>query len=283
MQNERAIFLESNSRKALSFFLFFLIVFFVSNAKGQTLTANAGSDKAICPNDSTQLGGNPAATGGTPPYSYSWQPSAGLNDPAISNPNAFTSAPTIFTLTITDAGGNIAQDIISITHLPAPTVDAGPDQTIVGGANTNLQASGAVTYYWFPGGDLTNANTASPLAEPGTTTTFCVGGADANGCADFDCMIVEVIPSDTVIIYNAFSPNGDGINDVFFIGNIKRFPENKLEVYNRNGKLVFQAARYANDWDGKIEGTELPAATYYVVLNLGEGNGKAQGAVTIIR
>jgi gliding motility-associated-like protein len=238
---------------------------------------------SICKNDTVGIGGNPAATGGSSPYTYSWSPVIGLSSSTASNPNAFPTASTIYTLTVKDASGNTSQDVISIVFLTGPVVDAGPDQTITGGTNTVLQASGGMDYYWFPDEDLTNSNTATPTAEPVSTTTFCVGGLDVNGCANFDCMTLEVIPSDTLIIYNAFTPNGDGTNDVLYIGNIKKFPENKLEVFNRNGKLVFQAVNYQNDWDGKVEGSELPSATYYIVLSLGSGKGKRQGAVTIIR
>ena len=68
-----------------------------------------------------------------------------------------------------------------------------------------------------------------------------------------------------------------------YIGNIERFPANKIEVFNRNGKLVYQQLQYANDWSGKVDGTPLPCATYYVVFTLGNGRGKKEAAVTIIR
>ncbi len=273
------------SKKVISGCVFFIFTFLLPafDCSAQVLTANAGSNASVCQNDSVQIGGNPAATGGTAPYTYSWQPAGSLDDPAAANPNAFPSGNTPYTLTVTDASGNTSTSVVNVTVLPLPTVISGPDQTITGGTNTYLQASGGVNYLWFPVGGLQNENTATPLAEPGSTTTYCVAGTSANGCTDFDCTVIEVIPSDTVIIYNAFTPNGDGTNDVLYIGNLQQFPDNKLEVFNRNGKLVYQASRYNNNWNGKIEGTELPCATYYVVIDLGSGKGKAHGAVTIIR
>lgn len=258
-------------------------VIIYNSCPAQALSANAGTDQSICLNDTSALGGNPAASGGSIPYTFSWQPVAGLDNPAASNPNAFPTAPGTYTLTVTDGLGNIAKDIVNISLLPLPTVVAGPDQTITGGTNTNLQASGGVNYYWFPGTGLTNSNTSSPTAEPGASATYCVAGTDINSCVNYDCTIVEVIPSDTIILYNAFTPNGDENNDVLFIGNLGKFPNNKLEVFNRNGKLVYRALPYKNDWNGKIDGAELPCATYYIILDLGNGNGKKQGAVTIIR
>ena len=252
-------------------------------ASAQALSANAGANQSVCMNDTAQLGGSPAANGGTAPYTYNWQPTTGLDDPTLANPSVTPLAPANYTLTVTDGAGNSAKDVVAVSTLPLPTIVAGPDQTITAGTNTNLLASGGVNYAWFPPADLSNANTATPTAEPASTATFCVAGADANGCVNYDCTVIQVEPSDTIILYNAFSPNGDGNNDELFIGNLAKYPTNKLEVFNRNGKLVYQASPYKNDWNGKIEGAELPCATYYMVLNLGNGNGKKQGAITIIR
>jgi gliding motility-associated-like protein len=247
------------------------------------LVANAGNDASVCPGDTVKIGGNPSATGGTPPYTYSWQPATGLKFPNTPNPNAFPSSPTNYTLTVTDAAGNSSSDSVNVSIYALPIVNAGPDQTITQGTNTQLQASGAVRYYWYPPQTLTNQNTATPTAEPGSTTTYCVAGVDNHGCVNYDCMILHVKPSDTLIFYNAFSPNGDGNNEVFFIGNLEAFPENKLEIYNRNGKMVYQASPYNNDWNGKIDGVDIPCATYYYILYPGNGKSNKHGAVTIIR
>lgn len=247
------------------------------------LVANAGSSISICPWTTIKIGGNPSATGGIQPYTYSWQSTFGLDSANIANPKATIGSTTNFTLTVTDSLGNSSLDSITVFTYPLPPVNAGPDQTINEGQSTILNASGAIQYYWTPTQTLTNQNTATPTAEPGSTTTYCVGGTDNQGCSNTDCMTVKVIPSDTLIFYNAFSPNNDGDNDVFYIGNLEAFPEIKLEVYNRNGKLVYQASPYHNDWNGKIDGAELPCATYYFIVYPGKGKPNREGAVTIIR
>ncbi|MBI3500323.1 MAG: gliding motility-associated C-terminal domain-containing protein [Bacteroidetes bacterium] len=264
-------------------FLFFIFYFpfFVSAAA--PLSASAGNNTGVCPGDSVQIGGNPAATGGTPLYVFSWQPAASLSNPAIANPYAQPSASTNYTLTVTDAMGNSSMSVVNVSVYSLPTVSAGPDQTIIEGTNTVLQGSGALHYYWTPTLYLYMQNSATPVAEPQDSTTFCVIGVDGNGCANADCMKIYVIPSDELFFYNAFTPNHDGLNDVFYIGNIMKYPENRFEVYNRNGKLVYNAAPYLNDWDGKVDGNELPCATYYYVLDPGSGKEKIHGAVTIIR
>lgn len=275
--------IRKTGKKAIPFVCFIALCLAQVKSTAQVLVADAGNNLSVCINDTVPIGGNPSATGGIPPYTYSWQPTTYLDSPTASNPNISPAAPINYTLVVTDSAGSTSTDVVSVVLVPLPTVDAGLDQTIIGGTNTLLQGSGGVSYTWAPGTDLINQNTATPTAEPGSTTTYCVAGTDANGCVNFDCMVLNVIPSDTIIIYNAFTPNGDGDNEVLYIGNIGRFPDNRLEVYNRNGKLVFQSSNYKNDWNGKIEGSDLPCATYYIVLDLGGGKGKKHGAVTIIR
>lgn len=270
---------------------FFLLLFFSSyflplTAFSQShipLLANAGSNTGVCPNGTVKIGGNPSATGGILPYTYLWKPANGLNAANTANPNASPSSPTNYTLTVTDSAGSVSSAVVNVTIYALPTVNAGPDQTISQGTTAQLQASGAIHYYWSPTQTLTNQNTATPTAEPGSNTTYCVAGADIHGCINYDCMTVDVLPSDTIVLYNAFSPNADGNNDVFYLGNLSAYPENKIEIYNRNGKMVYQASPYNNDWNGKIDGVELPCATYYYILYPGNGKSNKHGSVTIIR
>jgi len=282
---------KSKVKKIISFclFLFLNSSFLIFNSNAQTfstltaLTAHAGINSSFCPGDSVRIGGNPSATGGNPPYTYSWLPTTGLNPSNSANPYAHPYSPTNYTLTVKDSLGHSSSSTVSVGLYVLPTINAGPDQTIMQGMNTQLHANGGVLYDWTPTQTLTNQNSASPSAEPVTTTTYCVVGVDNHGCVNYDCMILDVIPSDTLVFYNAFSPNGDGNNDVFFIGNLAAYPENKLEIYNRNGKMVYEASPYTNDWNGKIDGVEIPCATYYYILYPGRGKPNKQGAVTIIR
>ena len=82
-----------------------------------------------------------------------------------------------------------------------------------------------------------------------------------------------------LVVYNEFSPNGDGVNDFFTIDCISRYPGNVLQVYNRWGTVVYEKRSYNNDWDGTPNGRAivqkedlLPVGTYYYVLDLGDGS-----------
>ncbi|QLE02333.1 DUF11 domain-containing protein [Galbibacter sp. BG1] len=97
---------------------------------------------------------------------------------------------------------------------------------------------------------------------------------------DNDRAEVSVEPN-CLTIYNEFSPNQDGVNEFFFIDCISQYPNNRLEVYNRWGSLVFAENGYNNDWGGTTNGiaTEkvLPLGTYYYILDLGDGSEPVSG------
>uniref|UniRef100_UPI002632CB7E DUF7507 domain-containing protein n=1 Tax=uncultured Psychroserpens sp. TaxID=255436 RepID=UPI002632CB7E len=102
------------------------------------------------------------------------------------------------------------------------------------------------------------------------------GGNDQNENNNSDSVGVSPI---CLTIYNEFSPNGDGVNDFFNIDCIETFPNNRLEIYNRWGNIVYETNGYRNDWDGTSngravlsQGDKLPVGTYYYVIDLGDGS-----------
>ena len=85
------------------------------------LTADAGADVTICDGESTTLGGNPTASGGTAPYTYDWQPAGGLNSNTDANPVATISATETYSVAVTDADGCTVSDDVIVTVDPVPT------------------------------------------------------------------------------------------------------------------------------------------------------------------
>ncbi|MEN0048313.1 MAG: gliding motility-associated C-terminal domain-containing protein [Bacteroidota bacterium] len=90
-------------------------------------------------------------------------------------------------------------------------------------------------------------------------------------CNDAGCstatVTIEVI-CEEMNIFTGMSPNGDGINDVFFIANIDLFPNNQLQIFNRWGHLVYEVEGYQNDWTGTWKGKLLPDGTYFYILTI---------------
>jgi hypothetical protein len=163
-------------------------------------TADAGPDAAICAGGSTTIGGSPTASGGTPPYTYSWSPATGLDDPTLANPTASPAATTTYTVTVTDENGCEGSDSMTLTVNPNPTADAGPDvtinegdSTVIGGSPTGSGGTPPYTYSWSPTTGLDDPTLPNPTASPLATTTYTVTVTDANGCEDTDSMTVTVI------------------------------------------------------------------------------------------
>ncbi|GDX53097.1 hypothetical protein LBMAG27_21440 [Bacteroidota bacterium] len=151
----------------------------------QLPVSNAGTDVAICNNDSTQLNGS----GGV---NYSWNNAASLNNGNISNPFAHPSITSTYTLVVTDANGCTDDDNVVVTVHPLPLANAGIDQNICINSAAQLNASGGISYSWSPGATLTSSTINNPSATPLTTTTYSVIVTDVNGCSNSDNIIVTV-------------------------------------------------------------------------------------------
>lgn len=175
---------------------------------------------------------------------------------------------------------NATRTTVSVT-IVTPVADAGPDVEIIQGRPAELRATGGVAYAWEPAESLSNANVANPVARPDVTTTYTVTITTEEGCTATDEVTVTVIPAITAP--NAFSPNGDRVNDVWEIGNIQNYPDARIEIFNRWGNQIFSSTGYATPWDGTYNGESLPVATYYYIIYLNSSEKPISGHVTIIR
>ena len=102
--------------------------------------------------------------------------------------------------------------------------------------------------------------------------TYTYALCNENGC-DTTTSFVYVLCTDPgdFQIYNGFSPNGDGLNDVFFIQGVEAFPNNVTCIFNRWGNQVFRQEGYQNTWGGEWETSIVPSGTYFYVFDNGEG------------
>lgn len=247
---------------------------------------NAGKDSSVCVGGSSTIGGVDNITGKN--VTYSWLPVAGLSDSSLPQPIATPPQTTTYTLTASMSGCADKIDMVTITIIPTPLINAGIDTTMKEGETATLHGSGGFFYEWTPNGTLTYPLTANPNAEPTSTIMYTLLGYDSSHkCFATDSVIVNVIKSDEPIFYNTFTPNQDGNNDTWYIGNIDKYPDNKVEIYNRYGKLVYKTTGYVNawngnTWDGKSFGNNLPSGTYFFMVDLGVEGKKYHGTVTII-
>jgi gliding motility-associated-like protein len=179
----------------------------------------------------------------------------------------------------------IPSDTITMHILPYPQITFGPPIKIRSGDHVTLmpKVTGPVSSYtWFPATGLSSTNIENPVASPQTTTTYTLEAFNSNGCSDKKQITVYVnVP---LTIPNAFTPNGDGVNDVWEIDDLAYYPECTVDVFNRYGTPVFRSIGYTVPWDGRYGQRPIPAGTYYYIIDLKKiGVPKYSGSLTIIR
>ena len=113
---------------------------------------------------------------------------------------------------------------------------------------------------------------------------YIVNIEDNNRCLLTDTTQLKSINRSCLIIPTAFTPNGDGYNDTWEIGNIEIYPEARVEIYNRWGELIFVSGNgYERKWDGTYKGRDMPIDSYHYIIKLKKGKDPEVGVVTIIR
>lgn len=171
-------------------------------------SANAGSDVSICYGDSASLN----AQGG---IVYSWSPSAGLNNPNISNPVSWTTANTNYTVTVTDVNGCVNIDSVAVFVWNLPSIVVSADTGICLGTSVTLNAQGGVSYSWFPSSGLSDSLIATPVVSPTGTITYYVVGTDVNGCKNMDSVTVSVNPTPIADFGYTLFPECEGLEIKF--------------------------------------------------------------------
>lgn len=244
------------------------------------------SDNVICEGDCINY--TDASTG--TPTGWSWTFQGGTPATStIQNPTVCYNTPGNYnvTLIVTNAFGT---DTILMTNYVSvgaqPTVDAGPYTTIAIGNSTQLNASNTTgNWSWSPPTGLSNANIQNPVASPTVTTTYTVTYTDAFGCTTSDTVTVDVFAAYDVWLPEAFSPNGDGHNDVFYVrgAGIKTL---EFVVYDRFGEKVFESTAIADGWDGTFRGAPVNTGIYvwYVKADYYDGRSVSKkGDVSLVR
>jgi gliding motility-associated-like protein len=173
-----------------------------------------------------------------------------------------------------------------IIHTVPAYAFAGNDTVVVKDLPFQLHASGNGTFQWWPGTGLSDISTAQPSGQLSSNQQYELTVTTAEGCRAKDSIQVKVFTGPAVYVPTAFTPNGDGLNDVLqpiYVG-ISRL--DRFVIYNRWGQPVFSTSSMNASWDGQI-GQKLQGAGSFVWMAKGENmlhqNFIAKGTITIIR
>ncbi|MEO8771567.1 MAG: PKD domain-containing protein [Ferruginibacter sp.] len=243
----------------------------------------------ICTGRSVNLSASNANT-------YIWSPATGLDHANIANPTATPTVTTHYQVVgydayhcFTDTGH------VTIAVGPTPTVHIGGNQTMINGApitfNPTIQNGPIVQYSWTPAAELSCSDCPSPSTTIHNNTAYTLTVVNSFGCSAVDSIFVTAFCEKAeVFVPNAFTPDGDGLNDVLVIRgsgvHVKSF-----RVFNRWGVLIFEKQNFSpNDikygWDGKVRGVAATPDVYVYTAEVVCDNGSVytyKGNTTILK
>ena len=208
---------------------------------------------------------------------------SGLFDPAAAGAGKHTLT---YSFTTDNGCSSVAktQDIIVFG---TPAVDAGKDQTVLEGGEVQLTgivtatADLALSYKWSPSTGLDRDDILTPITSPSRDITYQLMVTTPQGCSATDDVYIHVLQNPE--IPNAFTPNGDGINDEWNIKYLSSYPKATVNVFNRYGGKVYSSMGTAKSWDGKYNGEYVPAGVYYYVIDPKNGRKVISGSLTVLR
>jgi gliding motility-associated-like protein len=226
-------------------------------------------------------------TGGIPPYTYQWNPGAQNNNPHIDN-----LCTGVYKLQVTD-DHNCIDTMSFYLGVNSPILadfkykfhTAYTEKDIVDFTFTGF---GATAYDWNFG-DFANSVLQNPSHRYNKDTSYhiilIVNSGTPDYCLDTTDKWLDVKPDFSIFIPDAFTPNGDGLNDRFKV--IANFIQDyHILIFNRWGQLLFESHDINDSWNGKYDGNEAPGAVYtYIIEVKGANNKKVKrlGRITLVR
>ncbi len=239
----------------------------------------AGQDKEICKGSSVQL----VSVGSNNITSYQWSPGIGLSDTKIPNPIASPSATTLYILKVFNNDCPFS-DSISVIVNENPTSDAGAEKIIIKGQSATLNglAGGTdISYLWTPDVSITGATSLMPEVNPSSNQLYTLNVHSNKGCGTATANVLVKVYAQ-LFVPNAFTPNGDGINDTWIIETLEAYPGAEVKVFNRLGQKVFDNNGKNIWWDGRFKGDQLASGPYVYLIDLKNNSPLKKGIVYII-
>jgi gliding motility-associated-like protein len=244
-----------------------------------------GADTLICYGSSAALQASITAS------RFMWSPAGTLQGATTLQPVASPLLSTAYVLTVYDTLGcpKPARDTMIVFVQPKINAFAGNDTMVVVNQPLQLNASGGTQYLWTPALHLNSNSTANPIAvfdAEVDSITYTVR-VSRNGCHAVDAITIRVFRTDAdIFVPSAFTPDGDGRNDLLRPLAIGIRELKSFQVFNRWGQLVFETGQAAKGWDGRVKGVAQGASVYvYVAVGityLGQPIVR-KGTVTLIR
>jgi gliding motility-associated-like protein len=245
-------------------------------------------DTTVCLRDSMQLR---VAIGPSyfSNYFYTWSPGINLSDPFVREPKFFSQKVFDWKYVIsaqTPLGCTGTDSIIIKSRPPMDLVNVTQDTVLRYGNSLQLNAEGADNYVWVPTSYLNDPNIANPVSQPEEPVVYTLYAANFWGCRDTATVKVAIDYNMSEYIPNAFSPNGDGLNDEFKVFSVRYQKLLEFRVFNRWGREVFSTTDINKGWDGNYQGTPQEMGIYNYIIRVARPDGQIKtykGDLTLLR
>ncbi|SMD03383.1 PKD domain-containing protein [Pedobacter africanus] len=171
-----------------------------------------------------------------------------------------------------------------VTVQPLPELDLKRDIYLLSGGEIRIDARASgnnLRYKWVPATGLDRDDVLNPVVKIDEDREYTLTVTTGLGCSITGSVKVHLVSS--INAANAFSPNGDGVNDTWVLKYIETYPNVAVDVFNRYGEKVFSSQGYSVPFDGNYNGKQLPVGTYYYIINPKNGKKLIKGALTLVR
>jgi len=232
---------------------------------------------AICEGQSVQL----TSSGG---MFYSWSPAIGLSSPSVADPVASPRDSIIYRVTVSNEFSCKDTASVQVNVHRRPQVNAGKDAEMVAGQTVRLNgtASGSsISYHWSPNYAIDDVTSLQPSVTPLADTSYILTVNSNVGCGTVhDTVRIRVFKG--IFVPTAFTPNGDGLNDVWRIPGLALFKDYEVLVYNRYGQLIFRSTS-GQPWNGSYNGVAQPNGVYIYLVRIRDTGQLLKGSFALIR
>lgn len=226
-------------------------------------TVSVSNDTVICVGDNALL----RALGG---INFEWSPSTNIDNPLAPTTWTKPSETTQYTVKVIDANGcvNWASTQVNVQQIPILSLT---DTTIIIGESVDIDLfdEAISSYNWSPNIGLSCSNCPSPTLMPLSNIQYMIAVTDTSNCFIKTYPLnVTVLQKFSVDVPDAFSPNGDNVNDRVFVNGWGVKELLSFKIFNRFGQLVYQSQNISEGWDGTFKGMPQPIETYQYAVEV---------------
>ncbi|MDB5283101.1 MAG: hypothetical protein JWO06_2176 [Bacteroidota bacterium] len=244
--------------------------------------ASLPSDASVCTNGSLELSTiiHFASDLGV---TYTWSSTGHLNDLHIANPTATFAAGAEHFQVIVSSGHCIPDtQNITVTVLPVPDIEVSESVQTTPFADVPLYAASHqdLNYHWFANDSFSCADCRRTEFYPSRSEVVYVEGTNKYGCIVRDSVVIEVQGCDgnSIFMPNTFTPNGDGVNDRFYVRSTTLSSLKSFRIFDEWGNQVFETNNLNEGWDGTVKGKAAATAVYVYIVE-----GKCQNGYDVMK